>query len=262
MEKKLSYFSLSMPVYLARRLRQDVYQMAGQIEGTCFSIGGDIFLTAGHVVQTLQASDLVPVIGVFDSHGHAQQAVPVIEMEVLRCDLGILKVGAIHPPENDCVAHLPWAGRPLGQLDSVQSLGYAYGIHQIEGRTSIIQRAFRGYVVSDPVDFKPMGYSGDPFHVYEVSFSAPRGLSGSPLMTTSAHLKATGVVIGNSQSRMLILESEEVERGGGGRTLIQQYESLSLGIVVHAGEVFKSESQLLNKTLGEHLEGMKLLRRG
>ena len=71
-----------------------------------------------------------------------------------------------------------------------------------------------------------------------------------------------GVVIGNSQSRMLILESEEVERGGGGRTLIQQYESLSLGIVVHASEVFKSESQLLNKSLGEYLESMKLLRRG
>jgi hypothetical protein len=262
MQKQLSRFSLSLPVYSTQKLDERRYQSVGEIKGTCFSIGGGNFLTAGHVVRTIESEDLAPVIGVFDEIGYAQQAVPVSDTEVLPCDLSILKTEPITSAWSaDYIVDLPWTDRHAGAFDDIYSLGYAYGLHETDERSSVIQRAFKGHIVADPIDFKLLGSSERPFHAYELSFSAPRGLSGSPLLTNWPTPEVLGVVIGNSKNPMLILDTEEREQNSGGLTRIQVYESLSLGIAVHGSEVFKSKSELLNMTIGEYLDARKLLRK-
>jgi hypothetical protein len=242
-----------MPVYRATRLAPGLYQIVGEIEGTCFSIGGDICMTAGHVVRTLQASGDVPVVGVFDQFGIGHQPVEIVEMEDLPCDVGLLRLGEMTEDWREYVQAIPWQQRGARPFGNVFALGYAYGLYRAGDRTSVLQRGFRGHVVAQPIDFLPIGYRGDPFHVYELSFAAPRGLSGSPLLTDNTHPQALGVIIGNSQSRMRILEREEVEAGANTRTVIQEFESLSLGIAVHAREIMQLESKLLGSEIRTHV---------
>jgi hypothetical protein len=114
-------------------------------------------------------------------------------------------------------------------------------------------------VVSELVDFKPVGGRGLGFRAYELSFGAPRGLSGAPVFRNTESVQISGIVIGNSQSRMSILETEEVSDDGSSRTVVQQFESLTLGIAVQAAEVFEMTSELAGGKLGEHLILQKLL---
>jgi hypothetical protein len=53
---------------------------------------------------------------------------------------------------------------------------------------------------------------------------------------------------------MLIFDSTEINEEKGERTIVEQYESLNLGIAVQARSVFEAHSQLLGMTVGEFLQ--------
>jgi hypothetical protein len=62
----------------------------------CYPIGGAFFLTAGHVVAglraELEAKTSTPAVGLFHPDSFIQEGVPVVAVEDLGADLGILRV--------------------------------------------------------------------------------------------------------------------------------------------------------------------------
>ena len=259
-QRAVSFYSVSFPVLIAEAVRPKVYQIRGEIEGTAFRIGGTLFMTAGHVVTTIKSSGMTGVVGVFDRNGREMRALAISRSEVIDGDVGIVETEAVDRESGESSESLPWSTRSIGHFDDLCSVGYAYGFYRSKDRNSIIQRVFRGYVVADPVDFAPIGYPRDGFAAFELSFAAPRGLSGAPLILDRAGvLQVAGVVIGNSQSRMPILEREDVSDDGHERVIVQQYESLTLGIATQARAILDQRSELLRGTVREYLKSARLL---
>ena len=65
------------------------------------------------------------------------------------------------------------------------------------------------------------------------------------------------MIIGNSKSRMLVHDSEEVEESTGTKTILEQYESLTLGIAVRAADIVSLSSRILGTSVGQFLSRAK-----
>jgi len=260
----LTGYSLSMPVYRAQLLPDDAFQIIGAtIFGTCFSIGSNFMMTAGHVIQNLQIDDTHKgVVGIIDPEGTISKGALVMETEVLPHDVGVLKVEFTYPESEYWFHRLSWSKDTLVGFEAVRCCGYAYGLHRVEDRQSVIQRCFQGHIVSGLNEFLPLGMDGSPFSVYELSFQVPRGLSGSPLLTSTGMVVVKGVVIGNSNYQMRVFHSREVEQETNATTIIENYESLSLGIAVQPTAMLPLQSLLLNDTIENHLRKVGLLIHG
>ena len=245
---------LVQAVYLGDLRDDGGFLIQGEVEGTAFSIAEDVFVTAGHVVRTITASDRSAGIGLTSPSGNAQRVALVRDSEELQGDVGLVKVEFLDPESRDWHGCLRWNAKQLQALQPVVTFGYPYGIHHADTGATIVSRAFSGHVVSTLESFKPLGSSLAPFRAHEISFGAPRGLSGSPLFTTEDELLVGGVVIGNSKSQMLILQAEEVEETNGTKTKVEQYESLSLGVATAVSAILPIESRLLGNTIRGWLE--------
>jgi hypothetical protein len=183
----------------------------------------------------------------------------VVNVELLGSDLALLQVSFSSSELSSSFHRFPWfVGQPP-VFETVRSVGYAYGIHRLDGRQSCVVRGFQGHIVSGLLEFKPIGMRGEPFEVYELSFSAPRGLSGAPLLNAVGRPVILGVVIGNSESRMLVFRSEEKVTEPDGQFSVEQYESLQLGIAVQGKVVLAKQSSLLGSSIEEHLRSQNLL---
>ncbi|MBI1743261.1 trypsin-like peptidase domain-containing protein [Candidatus Acetothermia bacterium] len=254
-----SGYSMALPVMPAKVLDEGRFQITASINGTCFSIGGPYMLTAGHVIAIKPKSESdALVVGIQGPDGFFKAA-KVIDAELLPCDLGLLRVEFVFPESENWFHRLKWSEHPLQPLETVRSAGYAYGMHIVEEHQSVVVRAFQGHIVSGLNNFKPLGMEGRPFSVYELSFMAPRGLSGAPLLNASGTVVVHGVVIGNSESRMVVFRSQEQEAENGKTSSFEQYEALTLGVAVQAEEVLQQSSLLLGTTIREHLERYELL---
>ena len=247
-----SYYSLSSPVYVTQRREDGMLDLKGEIFGTCFAVTPEVFLTAGHVVESVaNAPHGQPTIGLFDGAGFRQWGAPIEDTEVLPCDLGLLRAGKAPEPIANHVLPLVWSEEPLGWCDDVETYGYAFGIHR-GAKATVVLRAFKGQVVADPVDFVR---GSDSFHVYELSFQAPVGLSGAPLFTRNQkqQLHVHGVIIGNSSSSMLVFRAQEQLVEPAGVVITERHESLSMGIAVHGSVILATGSRILDSTIGEVL---------
>lgn len=255
-------FSLSMPIYLAEVLRSGAFGIHSTILGTCFSIGGSHMMSAGHVVRGLEQADgLVPIVGIQDPDNHSFKAARVMDSEILAHDIGLLTVEFMHPESTGWFHHLKWNAQPLTGFDPVRCCGYPYGQHVAGVRQSVVQRCFQGHVVADLYEFELPGSDADIFPAYELSFSAPRGLSGSPLLSNAGRVLINGVVIGNSDSQMLVYRSKEVDKDVQATTIVERYESLTLGIAVPTHAIFPMKSRILDSTIEAHLVAKGLLSR-
>ena len=248
-----------MPIISAKRRTNDSFLLTGEIIGTCFSIGDDLMVTAGHIVKSTLESETERVVGLVDREKKFLKAAPIIEVERLRCDLAIVRLDFMFEESANWMHVLRWNRHPLSMFDQVKTLGYPHGLHNVDDRQLVIQRAMQGHIVSAPNLFKPIGFEGDPFGVYELSFQAPSAISGSPLLWGPNEPLISGLIIGNSISRMLVLQMEEYEEGAGEKTIIEQYESLAMGIAVRQTEIFNTNSDILGKTFLEYLEEKSLL---
>jgi len=249
-----SGYSVSFPLFSAEMNEKREFKLSGEIRGTCFSIGENYMLTAAHVASGLScATDTCTVVGLINPDTGYFKGALVDEIEMLPCHIGLIRVQFIVPQSAHWFYVLKWVESNLNPFDNVRCMGFPYGMHTVEDSKSCVQRAFQGHIVSNLLQFKPLGYEGEPFAVYELSFGAPRGLSGSPLLNTQGTLTINGVIIGNSESRMLVLQSEERQTAEEGKTVVEQYESLRLGIAVRIDQIFQLKSQMLGKTIGEYL---------
>lgn len=262
MTAQLLPYSLTFPVLHAVPRPPDGFSGTGDVAGTCFSLGGDLFLTAGHVARGITQSGKLGVILVVPPAAEHPIALRVADTEELQSDLAVLRVpgatqygGHIYP--------LRWRRQPIVQLDAIWTLGFAYGSHRLGEQTNVIQRAFRGHVVSDPPAYEIPEVASYPLCIYEISFAAPRGLSGSPLLfgegSSLTEIAVAGVVIGNSTSKMLVFSSREVDSISSEVSIVEQYESLSLGVAIQATSVFGQYSNLAGVTIGARLATLGLI---
>lgn len=246
------------PVATGVRRLNGAYEISGSIFGTCFSIGGGMCLTAGHVVRELDScsDNAVPLIGTAKDDAWVPFAIR--KTEVLDADVGILRYSLPEIGHQD-VPMLKWDLQNPGVLTSVRAIGYPYGIYTVDGVPSIVARAFQGTVVCTLPRFKPLGQGGPAFSVHELSFQAPRGLSGAPLLTEFLPPVVKGIIIGNSSTEMLVSAETESDSDGSIHRTVERVERLTLGVAVRAAEIAQLHSRLLGSTIGEHLHEMELL---
>ena len=250
-------YSISFPVAAAQRIAGNAYLIQGAIRGTCFSIGGDFVLTAGHAVEDLLASPTHGAVVAFYGPPGRFVGAEVAEAEVFDCDAAILRLDHVVPATREWFQVFRWTPAVLPLLTTVRSVGYAYGVQLAQGRHTIVHRAFQGTVVSSLSAYeRPSG--GDPITAYELSFAAPRGQSGAPLFVGDSPSLVAGMILGNSESKMLVFESEERQEDGS-VSRIEKYESLTLGLAAQSSHILAQRSEMLGTTIKEYLGAHGLL---
>jgi hypothetical protein len=241
-----------------------VFSATGEVAGTCFLLGGPFYLTAGHVVTRRDDDDYRATVGFLKSRSDNWHAADVVDVELLPDDLAIIQLATKGESAADAELAFPWVDGTLGPLTDVWTVGYAYGLHTVRDRPMVLQRAFRGHIVADPAEFEIPARSRDPFAAYELSFQAPRGLSGAPLlMGFGEHISdqsIVGVVVGNSSSQMLVYAEEDVDVTGTRTVIVQHWERLNLGLAVQGQSILERHSQLLGQSIREFLSARGRLR--
>jgi len=216
-------------------------------------------LTAMHVAAEISRSATrAMVIGIETPDGFFKAAY-VSDIEDLGADLALMRVAFTIPESVRWFNQITWSRISLTPFTPVRAVGYAYGTHTIDDKTSVVVRGFPGTVVSYLNEFRPLSMQGPPFRAYELSFLAPRGLSGSPLLNAQGNLQIHGMIIGNAETRMMVFRSEERIQDSDNTTIVEQYEALVLGMAVSAEEILPRRSSLLGLTIEEHLAKHQLL---
>ncbi len=119
-------------------------------------------------------------------------------------------------------------------------------------RPHIDARGFKGAVVT-ATQFARLAGAPD---IYELSFSAPRGLSGAPVMAAD---RVVGIIIGNRSTEMLVFSHREMvteER----EFVTERFEAMQLGIAIRSTELLKcTVPGMPRESLAAHLEAQGLL---
>lgn len=248
------------PIILADRIKGSLYSVTGDILGTCFSIGGGFCLTAGHVASEVRERPASKVAVIGFRHERRWIGAEIAECEVLGADVGVLRFVFNEGVEGGDAPKFSWSVQPLPLLAPVKSIGYPFGSTRVDTQLFIIPRAFQGHVVSALSKYQLVGFEGTPFAVYELSFAAPRGLSGAPLLFGEAPTVVRGLVIGNSQSEMRVHQSTEKISEVESKTTVEHFEWLRLGVAVQASHVASLDSALLGGSVVRHLHQQGLVR--
>jgi hypothetical protein len=254
-ERKLSYYGLALPICRLRQEKDEHGHVISEILGTCFGIGNVYLMTAAHVISELISSQSDSVVLLQNPETKVFYIARVVDTETLDADVGIVQ---INPREGNLwFARASWSAQPLSEFERIRAVGYPYGLHVVGSHTHIVQRGFEGHVVAHLREYLPLGMTPPSFSAYELSFAAPRGLSGAPVWTPVANnLRVHGIVIGNNKSRTSVLSGSEqwTDKDGQGNekvTIIETYEWLTLGIAVDGPTIKQLKSELLGTTIGE-----------
>jgi hypothetical protein len=221
-----------------------------QVHGTAFYIGGNTFITAGHVLKGVIKN---PWYGIgYIEKGEFIDRIPwkverIFSYEIIE-DWDIAFFRSIAPTAKA----LSWETSELPMLANVASCGYPFAFDP--ERVMINIRCFRGYIVSQPKFYL---LNANP-RIYELSFQCFRGISGAPLISDSP-LKITGIIIGNQKSQIMVFSNKESLQEGDKETIVEQYEAFNIGVAIQSRALFEIKSELLGKTLKEHLQDNGLL---
>jgi hypothetical protein len=258
-DRTLSSYGLVMPVYHVDVPGAVDAKIIGEVVGSCSSIAPNLFLTAGHVVSALNASKESAVIGFLNPASNRLVPMPIQASEQLAADIGILRAEtALH---GQWFGRPSWSREPLIMLSPVQAYGYPYGLREFSKGQMVVQRGFVGHIVAHISEYLPLGMKPPSFGVYELSFAVPRGLSGAPLLRQiGGTLDVHGIVIGNSDSSMLVYQGSESEGEGHATTVVERYESLSLGLAVDAVTIMGLHSRMLGSTVQQCIAANGILR--
>jgi hypothetical protein len=261
----ISAYDVLLPVFSARPAATRVFSATGEVAGTCFLLGGPFYLTAGHVVAK-RDDGYRPTVAFRKSEDDNWHAAEVVDVELLPDDLAVIQLATKRDSAPESELAFPWLDATVAPLTDVWTAGYAYGLHAVRDQSRVLQRAFRGHVVADPREFEIPARARDPFAAYELSFQAPRGLSGAPLlMGFGRHISdqsIVGVVVGNSSSQMLVYAEEDIDVSGTQTNIVQHWERLNLGLAVQGESILGRRSQLLGRSLREFLAARGRLRVG
>lgn len=158
--------------------------------GTAFPIAPGLFMTANHVLtDALADAGTDGVVALFRKGPTQIESGPVTQHEAIpSLDLALLAC-----PHFKRLEPLPADFTPLDIFVPVSAAGYPYAVDS--ERLSFVPRGFAGHVVTRRelyhLPAQPPGY--------EVSFPAPRGLSGAPLIVRDriAGARCVGTIIEN-----------------------------------------------------------------
>lgn len=165
---------LHFPIFALKRDADGAQTTSPVIYGTAFPIAPGVFLSAGHVLRDASA-DGVPVLSRIPSPSGPRLFQPFrlqfniftgIDLAVLKCE-GLADIVPL-PLDFD---------RTLTIGDEVSALGFPVAVDA--EWVSVVHRGFRGHVITRREFYH---LNGQP-PGYELSFPAPRGLSGAPLVS-------------------------------------------------------------------------------
>jgi len=223
-----------------------------EIFGTCFSIGGNYFITALHVIEEARESEKTQ-IGFFEqgSRGCVNTSDYEVKEEFPKNDLAIIE-------SEQMFSHamkpkfFKWKDRPLFIFENIRAMGYPHGYDVFKGIS--IGRGYSGTILCSTA-FE-MGDLNT--NCYELSFQAPRGLSGGILIDERYNVH--GVIIGNSKKAMSVFSEETVIENEGERSkrITEVMETTFIGLAVTATQIFRLHSKELRMTIGDYLRSVNL----
>jgi hypothetical protein len=194
---------------------------AAVFHGTAFCLARDLFITAAHVYRAAQGDGEVAVARLTRGQVQAQtvrdaEVFDDIDVALLMCP-------------NLWAELLPVSFGPQTFLADVFCYGYPFGLEM----PNWYLRAFRGHVVTRRSLPAPLG--GAPG--YELSFVPPPGLSGAPLLVSSA---------GGEAVTGMVLKHHRAELGD---------RSMDLGLALDIEELLTRDSRLVGGSIAEKLYG-------
>jgi hypothetical protein len=199
-----------------------------ELAGTAFPIGGDLFLTARHVVEYVGKNGGLLVLG----RPNPSRGDFLAFDASVRADWPGVDLSAVHAPSVN-LAPLTWDTQILPLFTRVRSAGFPLAFNTETTPPRVIFRGLEG-IVSGVRTHRPLPAA--PW-VYETSFQCPRGLSGAPLLREDTQSVA-GCVIGNSQSFMEVSWTEEEIRDPHGEVVgierERRVEGIYFGVAVCA----------------------------
>jgi len=215
--------------------------------GTAFSIGGGYFLTCDHVLKN---GDGFGEVRLGRSNLVATKWESIVILGNSRHE--DLDVAILYVPHAKDIQCMEWeAPEKLPMLSTVHATGFPYALN-LPDEGSIQIRSFCGTITSVTIWPKFKSKPG----IYELSFLAPRGLSGAPLCRGN---KIVGVVYGNRSIEMTVFSETEVNKDGDETTVFEKIESFRIGLALQTEPIMNIESDLLKCTVGEHLKKHALL---
>lgn len=235
---------------------------SGMVLGTAFRLSANYWMTAAHVARNfVECTEPNPqlILVLYGPDGHFRPAF-MERMELLSADTALLEVSYSVDGAEEWTPALPWDLGNAPAFYEVRAIGYPYGSSLVDDQLAISARGFQGYVVGHNSRFQAEE-DGERFAAFELSFAAPKGLSGAALVTASSPPRVIGLVIGNSEQSMMVFSNRELVEEKNETTIVERYEMLTLGIAVKASQLVQLQSTLLGTTIGEHLESVGSLPR-
>jgi hypothetical protein len=230
--------------------------------GTAFPIGANLFITAKHVIQaalrTLETSTAQYLaLGQPERdiiNGNHEWIFSTFGRYEMHEDLDI----AIFELEEsfDDVFVPAWASQGLNLLNDVVTFGYP---HALDVTNKVINvRGIKGHIIGTGKRL----YLDDPvFQAYELSFRAPRGLSGAPLLTDAPHIKVCGMIVCNGEYEMEVA-SHEVISEDGNKTIYTKVEVMHIGTAIQRSELIRASFDMVGGSIEEYLVQHQLLNAG
>lgn len=233
------------PIYGLRHVDNKLIPF--EIHGTCFYIGNSYFLTALHVAEYAKASE-DRKIGFFSQtlNGCVNMSSYEVVEEFPESDIALIKSEEILKYDKKPKA-FKWSGKELLIFEEVRSMGYPHGFDSTRGMS--IGRGFSGTILSEI----PFERDNKKATCYELSFQAPRGLSGGLLLDKSYNVH--GIVIGNSEKEINVFFDETTIFSGDQKTIKTEIanQKTFIGIAITERHIFKIFSSYLNKTFHDYL---------
>jgi hypothetical protein len=225
---------LAMPVLAQERAglpTQKRSLVGAGLYGTAFPLGGTLLLTADHVISNAEAVGEM-VVGIYGvvagtEEGIAVHADSTVVKRWPEFDLAALEVSESFPP-------LRWSADELPMVSSIFAAGYGMGYSKADN--ALFLRGFSGTVVTGYPTSRIVGRElpGRPW-IYETSFTALPGLSGSALLARGNVV--VGCIIGNSQSYTVLDRWQEDTEEDGCKRTTEVREVYSPGIAIQSKHV-------------------------
>lgn len=261
MKVSLSGYDVAFPLLTGKLSGPGLFDTNKEILGTAFPIGGGYLITAGHVADALQCSGCLSLLALPAPGAPDLTSASVVQdIERLPHDIAILQARQV-PDTGGIEPVIPWFTGEVSAFDDLWAIGYPYGMITAGELQRIQLRTFRGHTVANPSHYELPTDSGRPTAVYELSFHAPRGLSGAPLVAgLPGEPRIAGIVVGNSSQSMIVHTERERDASGGEVTIVERHESMHLGIAIQAAQALSLNSRLLGSSVGGHLAKRDALR--
>ena len=215
--------------------------------GAALYLGETFFLTAAHVADTANPDDFY--VTEFDpglGYGFYQRKIVEIEQKP---DIDVAMLKADFPPRAR-VRSLTWSADNCTLATRLYATGFPFSVDKNWRIPKI--RTFQGNIVSQmPFDT----LAGNPL-AYELDFACPRGMSGAPLVSCDNvdNPEIRGLVIGNHRTDQSIFREKEIIEEDNQTTIIEHYDSLSLGIAVHIDPILRAKYDMIGEvTLADYL---------